>query len=143
MSDRRLNEHKGGSDERHDDLIRDALAPLKSVGMPPGTRSSTERRIRTSLADDVAWRGGVRIPWWWRRRVSVPFPVAAGIVLFLVLLGTLQLWQLSHDDMASQREVAFRPGPATAPASGPQYYEETLYVTGMGVVNNERGYRFF
>jgi len=142
MSDRRLNEHEGGPDERHDDLIRDALAPLKEIGMPAGARASAERRIHASLAGDVACRDSIRTPWW-RRRVSVPFPVAAGIVLFLVLLGTLQLWQLGHGSTLSQREVAFQPGPVTALASQPQYYEETLYVPGMGVINGERGYRFF
>jgi hypothetical protein len=142
MTDRQSNEHEGGWDERRDDLIRDALAPLKSVGMPPGVRTSTERRMHSALAGGVTRRGSV---WqtWWCRRVSVPIPVAAGLVLFLVLLGTLQLWQLSHDDIVSKPEVAVQPGPAAASVSRPQYYEEALYVTGMGVVNGERGYRFF
>jgi hypothetical protein len=109
--------------------------------MPPGVRASTERRIHASLAGDVIDCRGF---WgtWWRRRLSVPVPVAAGFVLFLALLGTLQLPQLSHY-AAGKPEVAVQPGPAATGVSRPQYYEEALYVTGVGVVNGERGYRFF
>jgi len=142
MRERQPNEREGGSEEGRDDLIRDALAPLKDVGMPPSARASAERRIHASLAGDVTCRSG--LGWtWWRRRVSVPFPVAAGLVLFLVLLGTLQLWQLNHDHAVSKPEVAVQPGPAATAVSRPQYYEEALYVTGVGVVSGERGYRFF
>ena len=140
MADERRNEHDGGSNGRSDDLIREALAPLKDVGMLPGVRASTERRIHVSLAGNVTGQRGL----WgmWYRRLSVPVPVAAGFVLFLALLGTLQLRQLSHYG-AGKSEVAVQPGPAATAVSRPQYYEEALYVTGVGVVNGERGYRFF
>jgi hypothetical protein len=142
MTDRRLNEPEGGSDERCDGLIRDALTPLRSVGMPSGVRASTERRIHASLAGDVTCRDGL---WktWWRYRVSVPVPVAAGLVLFLALLGILQLWQLSHHHTLGEPEVVATPGPAATRVSRPQHYEAALYVTGMGFVQSERGYRFF
>lgn len=142
MRDRQRDEDKGGADERCDDLIRDGLAPLKRVGMPAGARTSTEQRIQAALAGAVASRDGL---WrtWWRRRVSVPFPVAAGLVLFAALLGTLQLRQLSYQYTVDKPEVASTPGPAAAQVSRPQYYEEALYVTGLGFVNSERGYRFF
>jgi len=141
MTDRQSNANEGGSDERRDDLIRDALAPLKGVGMSPGVRASTERRIHASLAGDVTGRGGL----WgmWYRRLSVPVPVAAGLVLFLVLLGMLQLWQLSHRHTLDRPEIVASPGPAATRVSRPQHYEAALYVTGMGFVHSERGYRFF
>ena len=80
---------------------------------------------------------------WWYRRLSVPVPVAAGLVLFLVLLGILQLWQLSHHRTLGKPEVVAMPGPAATHVSRPQHYEAALYVTGMGFVQSERGYRFF
>ena len=110
--------------------------------MPPGVRGCAEGRIHASLAGDVTHRGGL---WgmWWYRRLSVPVPVAAGFVLFLVLLGTLQLGQLSHHRTLDKPEVVAMPRPAAATVSRPQYYEAALYVTGIGLVNSERGYRFF
>jgi hypothetical protein len=139
MKDRRSHENKGGPDERGDDVIRAGLAPLKGVGMPAHTRTATEKRIQTSLAGGAG--GRVRFPTtWWRHRVSVPVPVAAGFVLFLVLLGILQLWQLGLH-RADKSVATLPPGPAAAEVSKPEYYEQGLYVTGMGLVNSERGYR--
>lgn len=142
MRDGRRDEDKGGADERCDDLMRDALAPLRRVGMPAGARTSTERRIQAALAVAVTSRDGL---WrtWWRRRVSVPFPVAAGFVLFLSVLGILQLCQLSHRPAGDKAGLASKSVPVATEVSKPEYYEEGLYVTGMGLVNSERGYRLY
>ena len=140
MRNKRPHENEGGPDEKADDLIRAGLAPLKGVGMPAETRAATERRIRASLAGDTAGRVRLLRMWWWRR-VSVPVPVAAGFVLFMVLLGMLQLWQWSHPRVVEGTVVASKPGPTTTEVSQPEYYEQGLYVTGMGLVNSERGYR--
>ncbi len=142
MRDRRLDENEGGPEERCDGLIRDALAPLKGVGMHACARTSAERRIQAALAGDAVGRSDLGRTWW-RRRVSVPIPVAAGFVLFLGLLGILQLRQLSQPHTMDKREVVSGPGLVVTEVSRPQYYEEALYVTGMGLVNSERGYRLF
>ena len=65
------------------------------------------------------------------------------LVLFLGILGMLQLRQLRSPYPPSRREIASSPGPAPAQQSRPQYYEEAVYVTGLGYVNSESGYRFF
>lgn len=142
MRDKRRDQNQGDTDERYDDLLRDTLTPLRQVGMSADARTAAQRRIHAALADETA-RYDRLCQAWWCRRVSVPLPVAAGLVLFLGILGMLQLRQLRSPYPPSRREIASSPGPAPAQQSRPQYYEEAVYVTGLGYVNSESGYRFF
>lgn len=127
--------------EAPEDLIRGSLAPLKGVGMPPGVRAATQKRIGRALAAKNSPSSHLWIACW-RWRISVPFPVAAGFLIASLLLGALQL------EHASRRHTVARPPgtrglkPPIARQERPRYYEEALYVRGMGCVSRERGYRF-
>lgn len=72
--------------------LRSLLAPLASLGSCPELRDHNRSRVFAALGDkaSIGTRPPARISWW-RRRIRVPLPVAAAVILWLTA-STLLPW---------------------------------------------------
>ena len=142
-------ENRAENKEGTDASIENALSPLRNLKIPPTLRASNKQRIRQALAEraERSERTGF---WWWRRRISIPAPVAAGFLIVFCLLALLQLGR-TNQPLQATKPSEYKSGKAitdsdtktTAPKQKqPYYYEKTVYIAGMGFINQERGYQF-
>ena len=133
--------HGDCESQQEDAQIRDALSGLKDLKIPPDLRASNQRNIEDAL---VETRGGRprQGASWWHKRLSVPFPVAAGFMLVLglsLILGLLQRQTVNLSVPEDTKSVKSMMSSEVRP----HYYEASVYVAGMGFIEKERGYRFF
>lgn len=139
MENKAPNKNEENFEAKDNALIENALAPLKALKTPPGLRTLNRDRINKALTERINDNSRARIPLW-RRRISIPFPVAAVFAVFFCSLLFLQLSQMErHPEASKATNVAI----ATAKPEEPHYYEKALYVRGIGFINQEHGYKFF
>ena len=142
-------ENRAENTESKDASIENALSPLRGLKIPPTLRASNEQRIREALAEraERSERTGF---WWWRRRISIPAPVAAGFLIAFCLLSLFQLVRIFQPTQAT-KPSEYKADKAVIPSDTktiapkqkqPSYYEKTVYIAGMGFINQERGYQF-
>ena len=129
------------------------LSPLRSLGAPPGSRAINRRALRRGL-DSMDRAYPPTHPPWWRRRLSVPVPVAAAFAVLLFLLVYLEFGpSLRHEPAAidrtesapsdsARKAEAGSPTRVAAAPGGLQYYESATYIQGVGFLNLESGFRF-
>ncbi len=67
--------------------ISDALASLRDLKPPQGLREASRARLAEALANA---NGQARVVPIWRRRIAVPFPVAALFMVSLLALSAMQ-----------------------------------------------------
>ena len=124
-------------------VLKKVLEPLKMLKIPAGLRKTNQERIQDSLNQKAK---SFRVPWW-RRRIGVPLPAAAG---FVIILGVLSLLQISRFDayqegnkpieqMIPVEETRFNTEKAQKQEERFYYYETANYVAGLGFVERERG----
>lgn len=130
-------------EKRNEILIREFAESLKKLKTPEGLRNSNRRYIRDTLDSMSAERS--KTPGWLSKRISVPFPVAAGFLVLFCLQCALVFFNLAGQ--AKTYEPAF---PNKASSIGlseepvqPCYSEHTVYVAGIGFVEDVKDYAYF
>ena len=130
MSDERAKEHRSTDD----DVLRKELEPLRGLRPPLDVRADVRRRVKVALR--LAARPGNprhdREPWW-RRRITVPVPLAMGTAVLILALGsTIMMTHLGRaiDDSGSTH--AFTASVDLEP--GPIFVESALYIEGLGTI---------
>ena len=136
-------------DQREDSLIEESLSSLKALEIPSGLRDSNRQRIEQVLAEVSKAEVGLRYPWW-RRRVVIPLPVAAGFIIAFGLLITGQIAQVNWGDKTTpvryDKTEVIRKSSPERPAQNQDklyYHEAGIYVAGIGLVEKEYGHNFF
>ena len=129
-------------EKRNEALIREFSESLKELKTPEGLRDSNRRYIQDALCSTSAERG--RTPGWLTKRISVPFPVAAGFLVIFCLQFALVFFNLAGQFKASEPALSDR-----ANSKGlleetvqPHYSERNVYVAGMGFVENVKDYTY-
>jgi len=134
---------ENNKDQKKDDvLIREFAESMKELKTPEGLRDSNRRYVREALRSASDEAGGT--PGWLSKRISVPFPVAAGFLLIFFLQLALQFFI-----MAGRPETPEPPFPDNTNSTGlseepvqPHYSEHNVYVAGMGFVENVKDYAY-
>jgi hypothetical protein len=128
-------------EKRNEALIREFAESLKELKTPEGLRDSNRRYIQDALASTSAERG--RAPGWLTKRISVPFPVAAGfLVIFCLELALVFFNPADHlktpePALSNKNSVGLLEEPVQA-----HYCERDVYVAGMGFVENVKDYAY-
>ena len=129
-----------------DERIRAALNPLNDLEPPAGLRQSNRRYLRRYGEK----QNPPRTPWW-KRRLAIPYPVAAGFILAFGALLFLNTKPQPKNDYAPSVSVpeqtqtpknnqSTRPHLALQPEAS--YYESSYYVAGLGAIEKKQGYLF-
>lgn len=121
-------------------LIRQFTESSKELKTPEGLRDSNRRYIKDALYSVNAERK--RTPGWLKKRISVPFPVAAGFLVIFCLQLTLQFINLTTYFKTSKPTVSDKTdsiGLLEKPLQ-PHYSERSVYVAGMGFVEKLKNY---
>lgn len=129
-------------DKRNEALIREFSESLKELKAPEGLRESNRRYIRDALCSANSERE--KKTGWLNKRISVPFPVAAGFLLVFCLQLALQLFSMAGRLKTSEPPVPNRTnsiGLLKEPVR-PHYSERNVYVAGMGFVENVKDYAY-
>lgn len=126
---------------RNDALIREFVESSKRLRTPEGLRDSNRRRIEDAL-HSASTEGST--PGWLRRRISVPFPVAAGFLLIFCLQLTFQCFNV-RTYFKTPKETASHKTDSTGLVEKPlqlHYSEQTVYVAGMGFAERLKNYAY-
>ena len=130
-------------ERRNEALIREFAESSKKLKTPEGLRDSNLRYIRDAIYSARAYRR--KTSGWLRKRISVPFPVAAGFLVIFCLQLTLQFINLTAYFKASKPIVSDKTdskGLLEKPLQ-PHYSEQNVYVAGMGFVEKSKNYAYF
>jgi len=123
-------------------LIRVFAESLKELKTPEGLRESNRQYIRNALCSASAERG--RIPGLLSKRISVPFPVAAGFLVLFCLQLAIQFFSIGGQPGTSEPPFPDKTnsiGILEEPVQ-PRYSERNVYVAGMGFVENVKDYAY-
>jgi hypothetical protein len=110
----------------------------RDVDVPPQLRQSNTTRIRGAL--ERATSSGKQRATWWHRRISVPLPVAAAILLVVLLQLAFGLIGSPVDGSSSTGNENDTPTGPSATIERPQYTESCVYIARIGVVESNRTY---
>jgi len=128
-------------EKKSEALIREFAESAKELKAPEELRDSNRRRIEDALHSAYAEE---RIPGWLRKRISVPFPIAAGFLLIFCLQLTLQCFNLAIHFRTPKEAIANNTD-STGLVEEPlqlHYSERNVYVAGMGFVENLKNYAY-
>jgi hypothetical protein len=130
-------------EKRNEALIREFAESSKELKTPEGLRDSNRRYIKDALYSANAERR--KTPGWLRKRISVPFPVAAGFLVIFCLQLTLQFLNLTTDFKTSKPTVSDKTDSKGLLEEPLQlhYSEQNVYVAGMGFVEKWKNYAYF
>jgi hypothetical protein len=129
-------------EKRNEALIREFAESSKELKTPKGLRDSNRRYIKDAVYSANAERRKTSI--WLRKRISVPFPVAAGFLLIFCLQLTLQFINLTTYFRTSKPIVSDKTdstGLVEEPLQ-PHYSEQNVYVAGMGFLEKWKNYAY-
>jgi len=129
------SESKRQTDQKIEAFTRQARA----ISIPDTLRKSNEAAIQAAL-NGIEASPRPALPWW-RRRVSVPLPVAAAILLIIALQVGLFLVVRTPDSGTTPTTPLAPPTGQSITEAPPQYAQTCVYVSGMGVV--EKNQEFF
>lgn len=121
-------------EKRNEELIREFAESSKELKTPEGLRDSNRRYINDVLCSVNAEKR--KTPGWLRKRISVPFPVAAGFLLIFCLQITLSFINLTAYFKTSKPIVSDKKesiGLLEKPLQN-HYSEQNIYVAGIGFV---------
>jgi hypothetical protein len=110
----------------------------RDVDVPPHLRQSNTAQIRGALEKMASGRD--QRATWWRRRVSVPLPVAAAILLVVLVQLALQLTGAPGNRQSERVSTSDVPTGPSAAIERPQYAESCVYIARLGVVESNRTY---
>ena len=130
-------------EKRNEALIREFSESSKDIKTPEGLRALNRRCIRDALYSARADRR--KTSGWLRKRISVPFPVAACFLLIFCLQLTLQFSNLTTYFKTTKQTVSGKTD-STGLVEEPlqlHYSERNVYVAGMGFVEKSRNYAYF
>jgi len=129
-------------DKINEALIREFSESMKGLKAPEGLRESNRRYIRNALCGANSKRE--KKPGWLRKRISVPFPAAAGFLLIFCIQLALAFFNLSDHFKVSES-----PLPGTTNSIGlleervqPRYSERNVYVAGIGFVETVKDFAY-
>ncbi len=129
------------NENRSETLIKEFAELSKGLKTPDGLRDSNRRHIEDALHSANA-EG--RTSGWLRKRISVPFPVAAGFLLIFCLQLGLQCFNLRAYFKIPKSIVSNRTD-STGLVETPlqlHYSEQTVYVAGTGFVEKLKSYAY-
>jgi hypothetical protein len=136
-----MNNKKG--EHRNEALIREFAETSKGLKTSEGLRESNRRYIKDALYSVSA--GKRKTPGWLKKRISIPFPVAAGFLVIFCLQLILQSFNLITYFKESKPTVSNKTdsiGLLEKPVQ-PHYSEHNVYVAGMGFVEKLKNYTYF
>lgn len=131
------------NEERNEALIREFEKSSKELKTPERLRESNLRYIRNALYSARAEKR--KTSGWLRKRISVPFPVAAGFLVIFCLQFILQFIYVTTDFKTSETTVSGKTdsiGLLEKPLQ-PHYSEQNVYVAGMGYVEKWKNYSYY
>ncbi len=129
-------------EKRNDTLIRKFAESAKELKSPEGLRDSNRRCVADALHSANA---EVKTSGWLRKRIPVPFPVAAGFLLIFCLQLTLACFNLTTYFKTPEETVTdktYSTGLVEEPLQL-HYSEHNVYVAGMGFVEKLKNYAYF
>ena len=128
---------------KNEALIREFAKSSKELKTPEGLRASNRRYIRDAIYSAKADRR--KTSGWLRKRISVPFPVAAGFLVVFCLQLTLQFINLTTYFKTSKPIVSDKTDSIGLLEKPLQlhYSERNVYVAGMGFVEKSKNYAYF
>ncbi len=130
------------NEERNEALIRKFEKSSKELKTPEGLRDSNRKYIRDALCSARAEKR--KASGWLRKRISVPFPVAAGFLVIFCLQFILQFINLTTYFKTSRPTISDKIdsiGLLEKPLQ-PHYSEQNVYVAGMGFVEKSKNYSY-
>ncbi len=128
---------------RNEALIREFADSSRELKTPEGLRDSNRKYINNALHSANTERR--KTPGWLRKRISVPFPVAAGFLLIFCLQLTLQFINVPTYFKTSKPTVSDKTD-STGLVEEPlqlHYSEQNVYVAGIGFVEKWKNYAYF
>jgi len=129
-------------EKRNEALIREFAKSSQELKTPEGLRDSNRRHINDAIYSANAERR--KAPGWLRKRICVPFPVAAGFLVIFCLQLTLQFFNLTAFFQRPREAVANKTdaiGQLEKP-SQLRYSERNVYVAGMGFVETFKNFAY-
>jgi hypothetical protein len=125
-----------------DEVLERLLAPLRQV------EPSLHARVRNRMAIADALRRQREIEQkrsrpWWSRRVSIPVPIAAALLIaagLALMMSYRGIWTTPSARMAAREQAADRGPFVPADRRGIAYHETETYLCGFGRLKSESGY---
>ncbi len=135
-------------DGREADKIEALLGRVRELEPPLETRLANRTAIAEELVQLQSAEARRLLPWW-RRKISVPVPLAIGLAASVAIAFALVRSAPPKSDSEGprfpSREIVKAPVPSpvhlAAATSEPQYYERSVYLLGVGRINMESGYQ--
>lgn len=159
--------HETGSGD-NEAVAREALEPLRAWDGPDGDssqrRADVTARLATAIQREQDLRDMAKVPLW-RRRVTVPMPVAAAFLVAFIALSALAIGDrgkpgsnVEQATVSKQQDVLQIPSKDldvrdSPPAQGTQpavvaatdcqiqYREERIVVAGLGTIKSVQSYQ--
>ena len=132
------------SDQLNQD-IKAFSEPLKQLEPPADLRQHNRAAIVRALEQHET--GPIARLYWWKRRISVPLPIAAAILLVIGLQVLFQIrsaMQSQHQPVSTAQETTQANEFITEKEASfeIQYQQRTVYVAGLGTIHRAEIYHF-
>lgn len=129
--------------KEHDKEMEAFVEPIKQIDIPNTLRQSNQTAIARALEQERA----KATQHWWQRRLSVPLPVAAAILLVLALQWVFQVYSFTRPQQPSVSTAKEKTQDNKLVAEQEesievQYQQESVYVAGLGVIHQAEIYHF-
>ena len=130
--------------DHHDQDINAFSEPLKQIEIPTNLRQYNRAAIVRALEQHET---GTIARSYWKRRVSVPLPIAAAILLVIglqVLIQIRSVVQSQRQPISTAQETTQANEFITEKEESfeIQYQQRTVYVAGLGTIHMEEIYHF-
>jgi len=136
---------KNNKDEtKNESLFQKFAESLKNLKIPEGLRESNRRYIKDALHSTAYEKRATTS--WWRRRVPIPLPIAAGFLLLICLQIALQFTNLKSYFTVSQTAISDKRQGSIGLSDKtvePYYSEHGVYVAGIGFIEKSKSYDYF
>ena len=129
---------------KKESLLQGFAESLKKLKIPEGLRESNRRYIKDALNSTGHENRPTKS--WWKRRVSIPLPMAAGFLLLICLQVALQFTNLKSYFKVSQIVTSDKKQNSIGLSEKmvePYYSEHGVYVTGIGFIEKTKSYDYF
>ncbi len=124
---------------KNESLPQGFVDSLKKVEIPEGLRESNRKYIKDALYS-TGQKDRTTISWW-KRRISIPVPIAAGFLLLICLQVALQFTNFNKNTNKDISVVSDKTQNSIGLSEKPSevhYSEQGVYVTGMGFIENSK-----
>lgn len=124
--------HPNNHENHEEKLIQKFSESLNKLEVPDKLRESNRNSIRNAM-------GSVETKAvWYRKKLSVPMPIAAGFLLvlsFQLLLFGFQISKINIDDIDQAQSNS---ADQLEPSEDPYYSEQGVYIAGIGFVEKSQ-----